>query len=186
MASSATPQQNPPQSPAATQVNIANLKTQISNLKKELKKYENIENKLTRLKRKFSSGYYYNNNNRYGYGRGRSRTSTYKLREGETGFFDGKLRRFFFNPELGFYTKIFNPRTGKLVSVPRRGTFVYQNVGNRIVRYSARRQMHASPRITSPRQIKRENLLERQLARLSGMVGYKSEDPKFKYRHTYR
>jgi hypothetical protein len=112
----------------------------------------------------------------YGYGGQRK----YEVKEGPTGFFNGKLRRFFFSPEVGFFIKIYNPRTRKLVSVPTRGLFRWQNVGNKIVRYKARRQL--SSRAPPRSQAKLNEFLGSQ----RGLAGYRNnEDPRHKYRYSY-
>lgn len=194
MASSATPQ-----SPGVTKNEVNNLKSEIAKLQSALKnsinqqraiaknaakKQNNYENTLYRLKKSLKKREYYNNND---YHRRHTGRSTYKLREGETGYFNSKLRRFFYNPDIGLYVKVFNPRTGKLTSVPRRGIFVYQNVGNKIVKYRTYRPRAAVLRPTSQSARTRENAYLARLKKYQGLVGYSNnEEPRYKYRSSYR
>ena len=110
----------------------------------------------------------------------------YEVKEGPTSFFNGKLRRFFFSPEVGFFVKIYNPRTRKLVSVPARGLFKWQNVGDKIVRYKARRALPSRvPLRTS--ELRSQAQLNSFLSRHKGLAGYRNnEDPRQKYRYAYR
>lgn len=107
----------------------------------------------------------------YGHYPGHSYES-YKLKDGaKTPFFDGRLRRFWYSPEIGFYIKVFNPRTKKIVTIPRRGIFRYQNTGMGIVPYRARRL--AQPVSRSPaRNIKRNAWLRAH----KNFAGYKENN----------
>ena len=157
-------------SPAANKNKINKLEAEIKNLKNKLN-----SNKLLRM-----IGGMGGMLGSYGGHR------KYEVKEGPTSFFNGKLRRFFFSPEVGFFVKIYNPRTRKLVSVPARGLFKWQNVGNKIVRYKARRALPSRvPLRTS--ELRSQAQLNSFLASHKGLSGYRNnEDPRQKYRYAYR
>ena len=157
-------------SPAANKNKINKLEAEIKNLKNKLN-----SNKLLRM-----IGGMGGMLGSYGGHR------KYEVKEGPTSFFNGKLRRFFFSPEVGFFVKIYNPRTRKLVSVPARGLFKWQNVGNKIVRYKARRALPSRvPLRTS--ELRSQAQLNSFLASHKGLAGYRNnEDPRQKYRYAYR
>jgi len=157
-------------SPAANKNKINKLEAEIKNLKNKLN-----SNKLLRV-----IGGMGGMLGSYGGHR------KYEVKEGPTSFFNGKLRRFFFSPEVGFFVKIYNPRTRKLVSVPARGLFKWQNVGNKIVRYKARRALPSRvPLRTS--ELRSQAQLNSFLASHKGLAGYRNnEDPRQKYRYAYR
>ena len=157
-------------SPAANKNKINKLEAEIKNLKNKLN-----SNKLLRM-----IGGMGGMLGSYGGQR------KYEVKEGPTSFFNGKLRRFFFSPEVGFFVKIYNPRTRKLVSVPARGLFKWQNVGNKIVRYKARRALPSRvPLRTS--ELRSQAQLNSFLESHKGLAGYRNnEDPRQKYRYAYR
>lgn len=157
-------------SPAANKNKINKLEAEIKNLKNKLN-----SNKLLRVMGGMGGML-------GSYGGHRK----YEVKEGPTSFFNGKLRRFFFSPEVGFFVKIYNPRTRKLVSVPARGLFKWQNVGNKIVRYKARRALPSRvPLRTS--ELRSQAQLNSFLASHKGLAGYRNnEDPRQKYRYAYR
>jgi len=106
-----------------------------------------------------------------GYRYGNSRRPPYELREGaRTPFFDGRMRRFWYSPEIGFYIKVFNPAKGTLVTIPRRGNFRYQNVGVGIIPYRPRRLMRPRAR---PRQALRNQNVNSWLSQYKRYAGYK-------------
>jgi len=164
-------------SPATNKNKISKLESELKNLRNKLKNKNNA-NKLLKI---VGGGLGLGG---YGYGYGGQRK--YEVKEGPTGFFNGKLRRFFFNPEIGFFIKIYNPRTRKLVSMPTRGIFKWQNVGNKIVRYRAKRTLPSRvPLRTS--ELRSQAQLNAYLGRHSGLAGYRNdEDPRYKYRYAYR
>jgi hypothetical protein len=164
-------------SPAANKNKINKLEAEIKNLKNKLN-----SNKLLRMVGGLGG---YGGLGALGLG-GYSGQRKYEVKEGPTQFFNGKLRRFFFSPEIGFFIKMYNPRTRKLVSVPTRGLFRWQNVGNKIVRYKTRRALSRYGPLrksASNRQDKLNSFLSSQ----RGLIGYRNnEDPRHKYRYAYR
>jgi hypothetical protein len=181
----ASPAPAAPLTPGGTAINQAKfnaMQNSIAKLLKRLQKAENsknnLENKLNKLKKYVRERKSNNNDNRHG------RRSS--LKESETPYFTRDLRRYFYNPYYGFYVKIYNPVTGKLVSVPTRGIFAFQNVGNRIVRYRTRR-LATLPK-PNPKRAKRNTNLNAALQKLkkAGYLGVSESDPKHKHRHSYR
>ena len=165
-------------SPASNKNKIDKLESELKNLKNKLKN-KNNSNKLLRM----IGGY--GGLGGYGYG-GYGGHRKYEVKEGPTQFFNGKLRRFFFSPEIGFFIKIYNPRTRKLVSIPARGLFKWQNVGDKIVRYKARRALPSRVPLRRS-ELRSQAQLNSFLSRHRGMAGYRNnEDPRQKYRYAYR
>jgi len=158
---------------AAILASLKALKNEIANLRNKQAKRNAQANNNKRLAAILS---------RYGFpGAGRSR---YELKDGaKTPFFDGRMRRFWYSPEIGFYIKVFNPRTRKLVSVPRPGVFRYQNIGSAIIPYRSRR-----PRTFARPSTRMNNNVNRWLGQFRGYAGYKENAirPENLYKYYYR